>query len=94
MVAAAASKKLPCILDIDQPNVANWAWAGYLAPITGMDDILAKYLPSTVAKWNGKTYAYGYYDVALSWVTRNVPPEEVRHHACPRWTSPGPARSS
>lgn len=70
VVAAAASKKLPCILDIDQPNVANWAWAGYLAPITGMDDILAKYLPSTVAKWNGKTYAYGYYDVALTWVTR------------------------
>lgn len=70
VVAAAASKKLPCILDIDQPNVANWAWAGYLAPITGMDDILAKYLPSTVAKWNGKTYAYGYYDVSLTWVTR------------------------
>lgn len=70
VVAAAAAKKLPCIVDIDQPNVANWAWAGYLAPITGMDDILAKYLPSTVAKWNGKTYAYGYYDVALTWVTR------------------------
>lgn len=70
VVAAAAAKKLPCILDIDQPNVANWAWAGYLAPIEGMDDTLSKYLPSTVAKWNGKTYAYGYYDVALSWVTR------------------------
>lgn len=70
VVAAAAAKKLPCILDIDQPNVANWAWAGYLAPIEGMDDILSKYLPSTVAKWNGKTYAYGYYDVSLTWVTR------------------------
>ncbi len=70
VVAAAAAKKLPCILDIDQPNVANWAWAGYLAPIEGMDDILSKFLPSTVAKWNGKTYAYGYYDVALTWVTR------------------------
>jgi len=69
VVAAAAAKKLPCILDIDQPNVANWAWAGYLAPIEGMDDILSKYLPSTVAKWNGTTYAYGYYDVALTWVT-------------------------
>lgn len=70
VVAAAASKKLPCILDIDGPNVPNWAWAGYLAPITGMDDILAKYLPSTVATWNGKTYAYGYYDVALTMLTR------------------------
>ena len=44
MVAAAAAK-LPCILDIDGPNVPNWAWAGYLAPIEGMDDILSKYLP-------------------------------------------------
>ena len=34
VVAAAASKKLPCILDIDGPNVPNWAWAGYLAPLT------------------------------------------------------------
>ena len=70
VTAAASAKKLPCLLDIDQPNVANWAWAGYLAPITGMDDVLGKYLPSTVAKYDGKTYAYGYYDVALNWVTR------------------------
>ena len=28
VTSAAAAKKLPCILDIDQPNVANWAWAG------------------------------------------------------------------
>lgn len=70
VTAAAAAKKLPCVLDIDQPNVANWAWAGYLAPIEGMDDTLGKFLPSTVAKYNGKTYAYGYYDVSLVWVTR------------------------
>ena len=45
VVAAAAAKKLPCILDIDGPNVPNWAWAGYLAPLEGMDDTLSKYLP-------------------------------------------------
>ena len=38
-------KKLPCILDIDGPNVPNWAWAGYLAPLEGIDDTLSKYLP-------------------------------------------------
>jgi len=70
VTAAASARQLPCLLDIDQPNVANWAWAGYLAPITGMDDILDKYLPSTVARYNGQTYAYGYYDVSLTWVTR------------------------
>jgi len=40
VVAAAASKSLPCVLDIDGPNVPNWAWAGYLAPLTGLDDVL------------------------------------------------------
>ena len=70
VIAAAAAKKLPCLMDIDQPNVANWAWAGYLGKIEGLDDTLSKYLPSTVAKWNGATYAYGYYEVGLSWVSR------------------------
>ena len=70
VVAAAASKKLPCILDIDGPNVPNWAWAGYLAPLEGMDDTLSKFLPSVLGKWNDKTYSYGYFDVALVMVTR------------------------
>lgn len=70
VVAAASAKKLPCILDIDGPNVPNWAWAGYLAPIEGMDDTLSKFLPTVLGKWNGKTYSYGYYDVALNFTTR------------------------
>ncbi len=70
VVAAAAAKKLPCILDIDGPNVPNWAWAGYLAPLEGMDDVLSKYLPSTVGKYKDQTYSYGHYDVALVMVTR------------------------
>ena len=69
VVAAAAAKKLPCILDIDGPNVPNWAWAGYLAPLEGMDDTLSKYLPSTVGKYEDKTYSFGYYDVALNMTT-------------------------
>lgn len=72
VVAAAASKKLPCILDIDGPNVPNWAWAGYLAPLQGMDDVLSKYLPTVLGKYNNKTYSYGYYDVALVMVTRKT----------------------
>src|SRR6476646_3503154 len=72
VVAAAASKKRPCILDIDGPNVPNWAWAGYLAPLTGLDATLSKYLPTVLGKWNNKTYSYGYYDVALVMVTRKT----------------------
>ena len=70
VVAAAAAKKLPCILDIDGPNVPNWAWAGYLAPLEGMDDTLSKYLPSTVGRYKDKYYSYGYFDVALNMTSR------------------------
>ncbi|SEH56976.1 MULTISPECIES: sugar ABC transporter substrate-binding protein [unclassified Leifsonia] len=70
VTAAAASKKLPCILDIDGPNVPNWAWAGYLAPLTGLDATLSTFLPSTVGKYNGQTYSYGFYDAALAMISR------------------------
>lgn len=65
VTAAASSKSLPCILDVDGPNVPNWAWAGYLAPLDGMDEQISKFLPSVVGNYNGKNYAVGYYDVAL-----------------------------
>ncbi len=65
VTAAAASKSLPCLLDVDGPNVPNWAWAGYLAPLDGLDDQVATFLPSTVGSFDGKNYAVGYYDVAL-----------------------------
>ena len=70
VVAAAAAKKLPCILDTDGPNVPNWAWAGYLAPLDGMDETLSKFMPSVLGKWNGKNYSFGYYDVALNFMSR------------------------
>jgi multiple sugar transport system substrate-binding protein len=65
VVAAAAAGKLPCIVDIDGPNVPNWAWAKYLAPLELSAD-LSKNLPSTLGVWNEKTYSFGYYDVALA----------------------------
>ncbi len=70
VTAAAASKTLPCIMDVDGPNVPNWAWGGYLAPLEGMDDTLAKFLPSTVGTYDGKTYSAGYFDVSLAMFAR------------------------
>ncbi|MGM9471403.1 sugar ABC transporter substrate-binding protein [Pseudarthrobacter sp. YS3] len=69
VVSAASAGNLPCIVDIDGPNVPNWAWAEYLTPLKLSAD-LAGNLPSTVAKWDGKTYAVGYYDVALAMMAR------------------------
>lgn len=70
VVAAAAAKKLPCILDTDGPNVPNWAWAGYLAPLDGLESNLSSYLPTVLGKYKEKIYSFGYYDVALTMVTR------------------------
>ena len=69
VIAAAASGKLPCIVDIDGPNVANWAWAQYLTPLDLSVD-LNENLPSTLGIWNGETYSVGYYDVALAMFAR------------------------
>lgn len=72
VVAAASAKKLPCILDSDGPNVPNWAWGGYLAPLdlSGSQTPLSDQLPSTVGTYRGKTYTFGLYDVALTMFAR------------------------
>jgi multiple sugar transport system substrate-binding protein len=70
VTAAAAAKKLPCIMDIDGPNVPNWAWAGYLAPIEEMRDAVDDQLPSTLGVVDDQLYSFGNYDVALNLITR------------------------
>ena len=66
VVAAATAKKLPCLLDTDAPTVPNWANAGFLEPLDLPEELLAKQLPSTVGRYNDKTYAVGYYEAALA----------------------------
>jgi multiple sugar transport system substrate-binding protein len=70
VTAAASAKKLPCIMDIDGPNVPNWAWAGYLQPLDVPAGFFDKQLPSTLGKVDGKVYSFGHYDVAMSLVAR------------------------
>ena len=69
VVAAASANKLPCLVEIDGPNVPNWAWAKYLTPLKLSTD-LSRNLPSTLGAWNGETYAVGAYDVALTFMAR------------------------
>lgn len=70
VVAAASAKKLPCIVDIDAPNVPNWAWSEYLAPLDMPDSAFTDVLPSTVGRVNGKVYSYSHYEVALGMFAR------------------------
>ncbi|MGV8910827.1 MAG: sugar ABC transporter substrate-binding protein [Propionicimonas sp.] len=70
VVAAATAKKLPCVVDIDAPNVPNWAWAGYLAPLDLPKGTFDNQLPSTMGTIDKKVYSYGHYDVALAMYAR------------------------
>lgn len=70
--AAALAGRLPCVLDMDQPVVPNFAWAGNLAPLDGLlDQALLEQIVSTgKGSYQGKVYSVGQYDVALSLFTR------------------------
>jgi multiple sugar transport system substrate-binding protein len=70
VTAAATSKKLPCILDIDAPIVPNWAWAGYLAKLDLPQELVDKQLPSTLGKWKDQLYSVGSYEAALGLFAR------------------------
>ena len=70
IVAAAAAKKLPCVLDVDGPNMPNWAWAGYLEPLDLPASVTEGQLPSTLGTLNDTLYSVGNYDVSLNLMTR------------------------
>jgi multiple sugar transport system substrate-binding protein len=70
VTAAAAANKLPCILDIDGPNVPNWAWAGNLAPLELPDTLFENQLETTMGVVDGELYSFGHYDVAMNLTTR------------------------
>jgi multiple sugar transport system substrate-binding protein len=89
VVASSSSKKLPCILDVDGPNVPNWAWGGYLAPLelAGGEVPFEDQLPSTVGKYQDKVYAFGFYDVALTMFARKSVLDEHGIRV-PTWDKP------
>jgi multiple sugar transport system substrate-binding protein len=68
--AAAVAGKLPDILDLDGPNLYNYAWAGFLKDLTNVAsaDLKADLLPSLIEQgmYKGKLYAIGQYDSGLA----------------------------
>jgi multiple sugar transport system substrate-binding protein len=72
VVAAAMTKKLPCVLDLDQPTVPNFAWAGHIQPLegalrpAGVDALI----PGGRSTYKGQLYAVGQFDVALALFAR------------------------
>ena len=74
VVAAAMTQKLPCVLDLDQPTVPNFAWAGHIQPLdgalrpTGADGLI----PGGRSLYKGKLYAVGQFDTALALFARKT----------------------
>ena len=72
--AAAVAGDLPCVLDLDGPNLYNYAWAGYLHPLDEYisEDLRADLLPSLIDQgtYAGAMYANGQYDSGLALVGR------------------------
>lgn len=72
VVAAAMTRKLPCVLDLDQPTVPNFAWAGHIQPLEGAlrpagADAL---IPGGRSTYKGQLFAVGQFDVALALFAR------------------------
>lgn len=70
IIAAATSNTLPCIVDVDGPIMPNWAWAGYMQPITIDSTLEANLLPGAKGYYNGQLYSAGAWDAALGILTR------------------------
>ncbi len=70
VTAGALAGNLPDILDVDGPNMPNWAWAGYMQPLTIDESKITGFLPGTKGMYNGKLYSIGLWDAAISLVTR------------------------
>ena len=67
VTASALANQLPCILDLDQPVVPNFAWSGHMRPL---DDLIS---PTTLGslseggkgRYKGQVYSVGQFDVVL-----------------------------
>ncbi len=72
VVAAAMTQKLPCVLDLDQPTVPNFAWAGHIQALegrlrpAGVDTLI----PGGRSSYKHQLYAVGQFDVALALFAR------------------------
>ena len=70
VTAAALAGNLPDILDMDGPNMPNWAWSGYLQPLTLPEGVLDNFLPGAVGMWDDKLYSVGLWDAAIAMYAR------------------------
>ena len=77
IVAAALAGNLPDIIDVDGPVMPNWAWAGYMQPLSIDESVIADFLPGTIGRWDGELYSVGLWDAAVSLYARQSTLDEL-----------------
>ena len=77
IIAAAASNSLPCVVDVDGPIMPNWAWAGYMQPISIDPQLEADIIEGAKGYYNGQLYSIGAWDAALGMLARASDLEEA-----------------
>jgi multiple sugar transport system substrate-binding protein len=77
IAAAAASNSLPCIIDVDGPIMPNWAWAGYMQPLSIDSALEDSLLAGAKGYYNGELYSAGAWDAALGMLVRKSTLEAV-----------------
>ncbi len=65
VAAASVAGSLPCIIDLDQPTVPNFAWSGYIQELPVTDEMLADINTGGIGLYQDKVYSLGQFDVAL-----------------------------
>ena len=78
VTAGALAGNLPDILDVDGPNMPNWAWSGYMQPLQIDEAKIANFLPGPQGHYNGKLYSIGLWDAAVALVTRQSYLDELK----------------
>jgi multiple sugar transport system substrate-binding protein len=73
--SVAVTGSLPCVLEVDGPYLADFAWPGYLQPIDRFvsRDLRKDLLPSILAQgtYDGRLYSLGQFDSGLGlWANR------------------------
>ncbi|WP_084783982.1 sugar ABC transporter substrate-binding protein [Marinobacterium aestuarii] len=73
VTAAALANDLPCVLDMDQPVVPNFAWSGYLRPLKGLvsQEVLDSLIESAKGTYKDDIYSVGQFEVALALFSRH-----------------------
>lgn len=72
ITAASMVGQLPCVIAMDQPIVANFAWAGHVRPLDALlpQDALAQLLEGGRGAYQGHVYSVGQLDVVLTLFAR------------------------